>query len=400
MNILFLTCVAGMSTSYAISWFYVEGSFSVFEIFVPLFLIILSFQKPNTQIRIDGVLLILVGIALSTGASIVASLVNTKTDAANPLYLFRSLSFLLIYFLVLHWPTARGSIVTAVFVGMLVSILIAIYVWTTAPRFFAFSQIPMMHVVDSPTGISINRNQIGFCSSLAFVISTYSFLYQDLITRKISLMLCVFLATFTVLTFSKGAWFLMLIGALGLMLLRYNALKFTVWLCALSTAGILTIYLPNTLSVSVMTRFANSGHTNDYRLAYVKDAIDIGSKSPIFGIGPGNYGLASSREGYTATIDPHNAYLQMFAEQGIFAAFLILLFYMLLFVKGLKYRKQDKLSNLIIILLVCLFADGFVSGLSISSKYIYIFSAVLMAVRPKRSQHGTPLKVVGTFGNA
>lgn len=398
MHLLFLICVAGMSTSYSITWVYFSGSFSFFDIFIPLFLLVIFLQKPQTRLKFDGVLLILLCLMLITGASSIASQLSAETPAANPLYFFRSMFFLLIYFLVLHWPVSRASIVMAVFVGMVFSIFVAIYVWTTAPRFFAFTQIPMFHVLDSPSGIRINRNQIGFCSSLAFLISAYSFLYEDLMTRRRGFLFSVFLFIFTILTFSKGAWLLLAIGTLGLVLLRYSAAKSTPRIFVLSCLAILIFAVPSTFKDSIMLRIANSGHTNDFRIAYISDAIDIGSKFPVFGIGPGNYGLVSSRAEYTATIDPHNAYLQTFSEQGIFAMFSVLLLYAVAFLKGLRYRKHDKLSNLILIVLVCLFVDGVVSGLSLSSKYLYIFLALLVAGKSRRLANEISPTTVRTVG--
>lgn len=383
IHLFFLTCVAGMSTSYAIRWFYLAGSLSVFDIFVPFFMIILLIKKKTyTKLKINGVLLVLFGLILIAAASTFASHLSSENPPANPSYFLRSLFFMLLYLLVLHWPASKVNVVMAVFIGMCFSILIALYVWTTAPRFFAFTQIPMFHVLDSPSGLKINRNQIGFCSSLAFLISAYSFFYDDLISRRKSFLVSVFLAIFTILTFSKGSWLLLFVGTLGLVFLRYNAVKLTFRLSAVLCLGFLVFLSPNALSDSIVERFANSGHTNDVRIEYMKDAIDIGAKFPIFGVGPGNYGLVSSKLEYTTTIDPHNAYLQAFSEQGIFAMFFILLLYGLAFLKAFKYRKYDKLANLIIVVLACLFVDGLVSGLSLSSKYLYIFLGVLFAGRP------------------
>ncbi|MDA8524464.1 O-antigen ligase family protein [Alphaproteobacteria bacterium] len=400
MHFLFLTFVAGMSTSFGINWFYLTGSLSVFDIFVPFFLLILYIQAPHTKFKVDSILLVLLGLALIAGGSTVMSLLSSQTPASNPLYFVRSLFFVLVYLLILSWPVSRNHIVMGVFAGMLVSILIAIYVWTTAPRFFAFTSIPMMHVLDSPSGLRINRNQIGFCSSLAFLIPAYSFLYEDLMSRKKSLVFAFFLAIFTILTFSKGAWLILLIGTIGLVLLRYKAIKSALRLSALLSAGLLVFAVPNTLQNSIMERFANSGHTNDFRLEYIKNAIDIGAKFPVFGIGPGNYGVVSSKPEYATTIDPHNAYLQTFAEYGIFALLFVLLLYTVGFWQCFRHRKHDKLSNLILIVLFCLFIDGFVSGLSLSSKYLYIFLGLLVAGRSGRSAIEISSTAHRTLGNA
>ena len=100
MHLFFLICVAGMSTSYAITWFYFAGSFSVFDIFVPLFLFVLFVQKPHTKFKFDGVLLVLFALMLMTGASSIASHLSVGTPAATPLYFLRSLFFTINFFFI------------------------------------------------------------------------------------------------------------------------------------------------------------------------------------------------------------------------------------------------------------------------------------------------------------
>ena len=62
MHFLFLTWVAGMSTSFGINWFYLTGSLSVFDIFVPFFLLILYIRAPHTKFKVDSILLVLLGL--------------------------------------------------------------------------------------------------------------------------------------------------------------------------------------------------------------------------------------------------------------------------------------------------------------------------------------------------
>ena len=180
---------------------------------------------------------------------------------------------------------------------------------------------------------------------------------------------------------------LLFVGTVSLTFLRYKIGKGLVRVFSIVFLCSLMLSLPSRLQDSIMSRIANSGHTNDYRIEYIYDAIDLGSKFPLLGIGPGNYGKISASADYSTTIDPHNAYLQTFAEQGTFALLLVLLLYAFGTSRALRFRDSNNLSNLALSILACLFVDGVVSGLSLSSKYLYLFLALVGSGNTSPDRH-------------
>ena len=79
---------------------------------------------------------------------------------------------------------------------------------------------------------------------------------------------------------------------------------------------------------------------------------------------------------YLVTIDPHNTYLQYFAELGIFGLLLCFLIYFVLVLKSLREINYDNLYVILLTIFVCLAVDGLISGLSLSMKLIYIFAGI------------------------
>ena len=253
----------------------------------------------------------------------------------------------------------------------------------------------MFHVLDSPLGIAINRNQAGMCSALAFVIAFYSFLFGRFMNRFFSLSLTIFLFIFSLLTFSKGTWVLMTVGFFLVIFERYNFLGRSLFSLALGIIIPIAIILPSTLRDSIFVRLETSEDTNLHRIQFIYDAFEIGSRYPLFGIGPGNYGAISSGPEFMKTVDPHNAYLQTFSELGFFAFFLLLLLYAYSFLTAYKARITNLDSKIVFILLGCLFVDGFVSGLSLTSKYLYILVALIASIRLfERKKLQTPSKKI------
>ena len=378
-NFLFLFCLMGMSTSFSISWFYLSGSLSYFDFMVPLLLVIYFFSHAKIPLKFDALFVILVALCFTTGVSVLASIVTSNLPPANALYFYRSILFLAIYFLVSHWPIEKDKIITAIFIGLTLSVVISLFAWFEAPRYFGYTKIPMMHVLEPQYGIYVNRNQIGYCSSLAYVIALYALLFRQLMPRAISAPLCIFLLIFSILTFSKGAWLLIAVATFLMIILRYSLLKSLLYyLFGLVLLVLFNAIYPKLMD-SILLRFENSAETNSYRLQYLKDAFDIGTSYPFFGIGPGNYEYISSLY-YLKTIDPHNVFLQAYAETGALSVFLVVMLFIVSVRKGLVLHKHNHLAVCTVVMILCLFVDCLVSGLSYSSKYLYILVALMSSL--------------------
>ena len=385
-DLLFLLCLAGMSTSYSIGWFYIYGSFSYFDCLVPVILFSYFLRFSSKKIHFDHIIIILASISFLTGVSVFISLVSSALPDANPSYFFRSLLFMMVYFLVRNWPVSTEKVLIAVFVGMFASTLISLFAWSTAPRYFAFTNIPMMHSLDNSLGIIVNRNQVGFCSSFCFIISFYAFIFRDLVPRWVSLSATVFLFIFSLLTFSKGTWLIITIGVILILLIRFNFYKNLLVYLSLLLAFFVVNPFPD-LTESILLRFQNSAQTNDYRLQYIMDAIAIGLENPIFGVGPGNYRFISKAPEFTHSVDPHNVFLQMFSELGLIVTCLVISLYLSGIIQNMVQLRGKKQKSLVFIFMTSLLIDSFISGLSFSSKYLYIMLGVSTLLNKDTSEN-------------
>jgi O-antigen ligase len=237
----------------------------------------------------------------------------------------------------------------------------------------------MLHVLDSPLGIMVNRNETGLSSSLLFTISFFGLIYNKYFSR-ILLTFVVLVSGFAVaFSFSKGAWLLTIIGAFLVLasLYRYKIIIMSILLILLSP--LFSISSDLEFIDAVLTRFADSGESNSARLTYIIDSFSIGMNHIFLGIGPGNYGEYSSKANYMQTIDPHNAYLQTFAELGIVGFILVIILYFSALIQAYLKSKSNDSFILIYILILLLIADGFQSGLSLTMKILYVLLALIMS---------------------
>ena len=379
MNLLILFCVAGVSTSFSMRFFYVSGSASIFDFVIPLLLFVLALRPSGLNVKPDVFLVALFLLSIVTGLSTIGSAFISEVPQASPGYFVRSVNFICLYVLVRSCSVEPRRIILAVLFGLLFSVVVSVFVWFSAPRYFAYSRIPMMHVLDSPTEINVNRNQIGLASALGFLICYHYFFFYTHFKKLIFLLLSMFLGIFSLLTFSKGTWLLLTCAIVGVTYFRYRSAYFFSVLFALSSVLFALSFSSNTLVDSISMRFQNSGHTNEVRLMYVYDSIQIGAEHPFFGVGPGNYGPISAGSDFVTTIDPHNAFLQTFAEQGLIALFIVVFIFVCGIIFSFKQIRSREANCLIFLLLILLGLDSMVSGLALSSKYLYIFLALLMS---------------------
>lgn len=368
---LFFLCLP-----YNLEWFYISGSFGYIDLFLPIILIISFLQ---VSMKIDYIFLCLLFLATLSCISSINAVSVLGIDHVNIGYLFRSIYFVFLYLLFNNLNFNIDKVMRVLILSLLFSLILCIFIWTSSPRYFAFTKIPMLHVLDSPLGIMVNRNETGLSSSLLFTISFFGLIYNKYFSR-ILLTFVVLVSGFAVaFSFSKGAWLLTIIGAFLVLasLYRYKIIIMSILLILLSP--LFSISSDLEFIDAVLTRFADSGESNSARLTYIIDSFSIGMNHIFLGIGPGNYGEYSSKANYMQTIDPHNAYLQTFAELGIVGFILVIILYFSALIQAYLKSKSNDSFILIYILILLLIADGFQSGLSLTMKILYVLLALIMS---------------------
>ena len=367
---VFFICI-----SYNLEWFYLAGSFAYADLLLPMLLLAVLHEK---RVILDPVSFLLFGLAVLTCASSLYAVSSGSFDDFNVGYVFRALYFFGLYVLLFNSSVSTEDVIKAISLSLFFSLLLCFYIWSTNPRYFAFSSMPMLHVMESPTGLVVNRNESGLSASLLYAMSLYGIAYGKLFSKPVNFLLFIVSLLAVAFSFSKGAWLLALIASSLIMLYRYRLAKS--FICLFMALTLFSLFPLSDLVFldAVISRFANSGETNAYRLAYILDSASIGANNLILGIGPGNYKEYTIDNGYTITIDPHNSYLQSFAEKGIFGLIFVVALYCISLVKSFFNAKREEIYIVVFMLIGMLMADGLQSGLSLTMKIFYILSALSM----------------------
>lgn len=145
-------------------------------------------------------------------------------------------------------------------------------------------------------------------------------------------------------TFSRGGWLGFLAG-IGLLIVLLR--KYKIGLIVVGSFFSFLFFLPQ-LRERLLFTFSELGDTD--RFAIWQGAWAIIKENPILGKGLGTF--MDYFPQYTNGLGiqyAHNCYLQIWAETGIFSLLSFIIFISLLLYSGIKFSKEDKLSNLSIV---------------------------------------------------
>ncbi len=368
---LFLIYIFFISLSYNLKWFYISGSFAYADILLPILILIMVFRQKYKVLPFQILLFLLF---LLTAFSTYFSLFNYATPSSMG-YLLRALYFLVLFTLISSFEIEREKVIKALAYGLTFSLVIAWYIWSTSPRFFAFSNVPMLHVLDSNLNAYVNRNETGLTASILGLISFYALIYKRIFSNSTALIIFLFALSSSFLSFSRGSWVITILGISIILFLRLR-IKSILFISFLIFPLVLLVPIEGIGIFDLIFLRLESVASNFYRYQYLIDAIDIGFTNFFLGVGPGNYREYAIQNDYLVTIDPHNTYLQYFAELGIFGLIFCFLIYFFLVFKSLKEINYDNLYVILLTIFICLAVDGLISGLSLSMKLIYIFAGI------------------------
>ena len=197
------------------------------------------------------------------------------------------------------------------------------------------------------SGLAANINITSFSIAFKIPILIYFLITQKKLYVKILLSILLSISLFTIFILGTRGAILALLISFGfyLIYLSYNYLNFRKEL-----TNIILIVLAIILSFSLNIKTASSNNNTvinrastislsttdgsvNQRLRYYKQGLNQFTKTPLLGIGIGNWKLNSIMTdkdniiGYTVPYHAHNDFIQILAEQGIFA----LIFYILVF---------------------------------------------------------------------
>ena len=215
---------------------------------------------------------------------------------------------------------------------------------------------------------SYNSNDVGCALTIAVLFSFYEAYVKR---RKGFYLACLPFFFVVILTSSRKALFMSVLGVLMMVTFNYRARNYILRvLCAL-LAGILAVvliyrvpYLYQTVGVRLdnMIEFLFSDHTNkaniDYSLTLRRFYIDMAksffAERPLFGIGLNNFSYRILEYGRSFTY-AHNNYWEIAADLGIVGFITYYWFYAYLFVKLVRQMLDGHKTALLFISVLLLF---------------------------------------------
>lgn len=251
--------------------------------------------------------------------------------------------------------------------GIVLEMISIIYFFNKDPR----------HIQGMPSlnNNYINRNVIYYTFILQLIYTFYIYVNKR---KTIYLLFSLVLGIVNLFTFSKGAFLCLFIIAVFIIFEIFKSKNGKLIFISLTTFFIIAIQVYPYVNKFIESKFTDYSVTEDNRLDYKIDALKIGFNHLLVGVGNGNYKDSLINEGFDnrITTDPHDILLQLFAENGILALFLLILVYLEMFKMCLQHRK--KMIRHVLYLFVCITIFlGFLTGLALNGKF-YIFIILLL----------------------
>ena len=174
---------------------------------------------------------------------------------------------------------------------------------------------------------------------------------------------------------SKASWLAMLASLLIFFIFLDRRGKIMV--IVISSLIGLAVFKP--LSIIVEREITGSVSNSQDRYGFVLEALAYFVENPFFGIGSSNYVIVSP-SGH----DPHNAYALILAEIGLFG-FLCYAFLLLFIFIGLYLRRDDRVNQLLLMLVASISILGLFTGLIASQLVLFIIIGLYVGknIQPK-----------------
>lgn len=261
-------------------------------------------------------------------------------------------------------------IVKSYCIGIVCTLVYAAYSWSIDPQFYQGA--PYLH------NELISRNPLYYYVVVAlplvyyFAISKRSQFYWALLGTLLLVL---------VLTMSKGAWLVGVIFCLAIFLSQSGNFTNKVMLSVLAisiTAGI-SLYFG---TFAFFTQRLNNSVTSlGKRLDLVEIGFKVGLEKFPFGVGVDGYKHHAEIIGRGVSADPHNVWLWLWSEGGVFAAaafgvLLCVTVWRNFMIRSAVKRRKNDLANFnqgMIILGIVVTILSMLTGTVASDKYFYFF---------------------------
>ena len=289
------------------------------------------------------------------------------------------------------------------FIGFLV--LINTYCWRNYFKYYTILFIaPFLLILEIIFLVSIG--QLNFLSFRVFpgneALYSLALIMPFLDKRKWYLILILLICSLSVaLSLSRGAWLMYFVVLFYSF--TYNSKKSRKFITLFVIASILGLFLIPGVKELFLLRwdtFASAENTSNIeRVALIKYAFFAFCENPIFGVGSLNFPLYFINKGLMEGIyaekfeilEPHNAFLQVAAEEGTIGLlfFTLLFFFLGRFLFTVKWKNQDKniylygLRGFFLVLISNLFYGYIASQFRF---YLALFFGLVISIRQEYNE--------------
>jgi O-antigen ligase len=300
-------------------------------------------------------------------------------DDINLGFILRFLYYSFVVMVVFEYVKSEAdcvSILRSIYIGLVITLVIVWYEWSKTPVYLG--SIPMLHTVHYFVDFPINRNYIGFFIALGCGLSLGFYQFDN--NNKIHLLILFAFLMSSILTFSKGTW----ISSYAIIFIYFYrksfanlSLIFFLFVLVFFIVISLDLFSVSLLIEQLTARLDGSSSTNNERVLYAIEALQLGFQYLPFGVGAAGYESASIYNGFHTTEDPHNAILWVFSEAGVlgFLAYSYILIY-LFFI----FSKKSKLHMLAYSLYIPIVLNIPFQGTPLTMKYIWFLSGLAIYI--------------------
>jgi len=354
--LLFLRPVIDLATTQ--NWFYISGFninliFGALLIIFSLIVLAINYEnlKINKLIAIWGLFLLWSFASLYYSFNIYESL----RELAR--YTSIILNLVLGFLLIKNNKDLRDLIKIIIWSGLIPS-LVALYQYLSYSGFIQGN-------VNRVYGTMTHPNMLAFFIILPITLAIFIFLNirKERVESYIYLFLTIFYSSILIITYTRGAYVVLII-----ILLLLGILKFRKFL-AIAGLALLLVYL-SVLPIQerVNTIFINNQSDSiNWRLKLYSDSLSYIGVHPVIGYGVGlsENVIANNRDFRLGATEPHNDYILLTLENGIIGlGIYLLLILTLIYQLFQKYLKEERprLKMLSIFLLIFTIALHIMSG--------------------------------------
>lgn len=373
ISITFLLCLLIFSLPFSKS--IVEASFAIAFALWAL-KIVLSYFDNSLSVNLSKFSMSTLDIALAL--FVLANMLSVVTSHSIPLsvkgFLSKLLQEVVLYFMVakiINDKKRLKAVLITMFLSMLLISADGIFQLARGVDFLRHHEIYNAKVRASfnnpngfggwliamvPIAVCILWTKVGFWSKMATKIVIFIILFM--------------MATCVVFTCSRSTWLAVILGLFSIAILKRNIFIILPVIVAITLPFIapdfvkdrFLLMFPNLAPYSIKARICSFlVFTDPVRLSLWHEALKIIKDFPLFGCGLNTYSIVAPRykgAGLEAGIYPHNSYLQMAAETGIFGLMSFIIVILALFTLSfisMRKIKDSLYKNVLIGLLVGLF---------------------------------------------